>query len=547
MGFGGGFEASLSQWRRGIITDDWGTLFISVPSYRSGLGRYETERKRVNMSKRYDQLKTYMDRAMALKTAMTLFEWDNETLAPKAAGELTSHVIGVLSGEYFQALTCDELRQILKECREDETLSQAEAANVRELLEEQEKIECIPQKEYQEFATLTSRATAVWARAKEDNDFEAFAPTLEKVIEFQKKFAGYRAGEGKKLYDVMLDDFEPGFSMENLDEFFNVLKAELVPFLKKVVKESKKVDDRFLKGDYPEQKQEELARFLAGYVGFDFQRGVMAVSAHPFTTNLHNKDVRLTTHYTDCVDSSLFSVIHEAGHGIYELGIRDELTLTPAGQGASMGMHESQSRFFENIIGRNRAFWEPIYGRVQEMFPNQLGEVSLDRFVAAVNKVATGLIRTEADELSYSLHVLIRYEIEKMLIEEDLDVKKLPEIWVDKYEEYLGIRPENAAEGVLQDIHWSQGSFGYFPSYALGSAFAAQIYCHMKKTMDFEGLLEAGNVDAIREYLKEHIHQFGKIKTSRQLLKDVTGEDFDPQYYIKYLKEKYSKLYHLEK
>lgn len=498
------------------------------------------------MSKLYEQLKTHMDRVMAIKTAMTLFEWDNETLAPQEAGELTSHVIGVLSGEYFQILTCSELRHILKECRGDEELSEPEAANVRELWEELEKIRCIPQNEYQDFATLTARATRVWARAKEDNDFEAFAPTLKRVIEYQKKFAGYRANNGKKLYDVMLDDFEPGFSMESLDAFFGLLKRELVPFLKQVAEESKKADDSFLKGDYPVEQQERLARFLAEYVGFDFDRGVMAVSAHPFTTNLHNKDVRITTHYTDCVDSSLFSVIHEAGHGIYEQGIRDELTLTPAGQGASMGMHESQSRFFENMIGRNRAFWVPIYGRVQKMFPKQLGEVSLDTFVAAVNKVTAGLIRTEADELSYSLHVLIRYEIEKMLIEEDLDVEKLPEVWASKYEEYLGVRPETAAEGVLQDIHWSQGSFGYFPSYALGSAFGAQLYSHMKKNMDFEGLLESGKVDVIRQYLKEHIHQFGKLKTSRQLLKDVTGEDFNPHYYVDYLKEKYAKLYGIE-
>lgn len=498
------------------------------------------------MSKSYDKLKTYMDKAMAIKTAMTLFEWDNETLAPKDAGELTSHVIGVLSGEYFEAVTCDEMRKLLKSCREEGGLTDAEAANVRELSEELEQIECIPQEEYQDFARLTARATSVWAKAKEDQDFEAFAPTLKKVIEFQKKFAGYRAKDGKKLYDVMLDDYEKGFSMENLDEFFGMLKKELVPFLKKVVEEGKTIDDSFLTGDYPESKQEELGRFLAEYVGFDFDRGVMAVSAHPFTTNLHNKDVRITTHYSDNVDSSLFSVIHEAGHAIYELGIRDDLTLTPAGQGASMGMHESQSRFFENIIGRNRAFWVPIYKKVQEMFPDQLGDVSLDAFVDAINKVSPGLIRTEADELSYSLHVLIRYEIEKMLIEEDLDVEQLPEIWADKYQEYLGIRPENPAQGVLQDIHWSQGSFGYFPSYALGSAFGAQLYYHMKKTMDFEGLLEDGGIDAIREYLKEQIHQYGKIKNSRQILKDVTGEDFNPEYYIMYLKEKYGKLYGVE-
>ena len=444
------------------------------------------------MAKSYDKLKTYMDKAMAIKTAMTLFEWDNETLAPKEAGELTSHVIGVLSGEYFQAVTCDEMRKLLKQCGEEGGLSQAEAANVRELSQELEQIECIPQDEYQDFARLTARATSVWAKAKQEQDFDAFAPTLKKVIDYQKKFAGYRKKNGKKLYDVMLDDYEKGFSMENLDEFFSLMKKELVPFLKQVVDDGKQIDDSFLTGDYSEEKQEKLGRFLAAYVGFDFDRGVMAVSAHPFTTNLHNKDVRITTHYTDCMDSSLFSVIHESGHGIYELGIRDDLTLTPAGQGASMGMHESQSRFFENIIGRNRAFWVPIYKKVQEMFPEQLGDVNLDRFVEAINKVTPGLIRTEADELSYSLHVLIRYEIEKMLIEENLDVEKLPEIWADKYEEYLGIRPENPAQGVLQDIHWSQGSFGYFPSYALGSAFGAQLYYHMKKTMDFEGLLEGG-------------------------------------------------------
>ena len=334
--------------------------------------------------------------------------------------------------------------------------------------------------------------------------------------------------------------------MENLDRFFGILKEELVPFLKQVTESKKIIDDGFLTGDYPEEKQEKLGRFLAGYVGFDFDKGVMAVSAHPFTTNLHNKDVRITTHYTDRVDSSLFSVIHEAGHGIYELGIRDDLTLTPVGQGASMGMHESQSRFFENIIGRSPAFWAPIYGKVREMFPEQMGNVDLDQFVEAVNKVEPGLIRTEADELTYSLHVLIRYEIEKQLIEEDLDVEMLPQLWADKYEEYLGVRPENPAQGVLQDIHWSQGSFGYFPSYALGSAFGAQLYYHMKQEMDFEGLLEQGKVDVIREYLRENIHQYGKLKDSRTILKDVTGEDFDPKYYVRYLKEKYGKLYEVE-
>lgn len=498
------------------------------------------------MSKTFDALKPYLDRAMALKAAMALFEWDNETLAPKEAGRLTSKVIGILSGEYFGVVNQDKVKELAKACREDSGLTQAEKAQVRELSEELEKLGCIPREEYQEFARLASESARVWAKAKEKDDFDEFAPMLEKVIGFQKKFAGYRAKDGQKKYDVMLNDYEPGFSMEVLDEFFGVVKQEIVPLLTAVKSSGVMVRDDFLTGEFTDEQQERIGRFLAEYVGFDFSRGVMAVSAHPFTTNLHNKDVRITTHYNQNLDSSLFSVIHEAGHAVYELGIDDELTQTFVGEGASMGMHESQSRFFENIIGRNRNFWIPIYGKLQQAFPEALTDIGLDLFVRGVNKAEPGLIRTEADELTYSLHVLIRYELEKELIEGDLTVKELPGVWADKYEEYLGIRPETMKEGVLQDIHWSQGSFGYFPSYALGSAFGAQLYYHMKKEMDFDGLLAEGKVEVIREYLREHIHKHGKLKDSRRILKDVTGEDFNPQYYVRYLKEKYGELYRLK-
>lgn len=501
--------------------------------------------EKTTMSKAYEQLQMYLERAQAFQTAMVLFEWDNETLAPKEAGAYTSKMIGAISGEYFRVITDEEFKRLVKECKQDDSLSEVESAIVREAAEELEQLECIPAKEYRAFAELCSESTRIWAKAKKDKDFQVFAPTLKKVLDYQKRFASYRAKEGQKLYDVMLDTYEKGFDMETLDKFFGMLKEQLVPFLKKLTDSGISIDDCFLTGDYPEEKQEEIGRYLAEYVGFDFDKGVMAVSAHPFTTNLHNHDVRITTAYNDHVDDSIFSVIHESGHGIYEMGIPDEMTQTLIGQGTSMGMHESQSRFFENIIGRSKAFWEPVYGKLQKIFPEQLGKVSLEQFVAAVNKVTPSLIRTQADELTYSLHVLIRYEIEKMLIEEDLDVEKLPEVWSDKYEEYLGVRPKNVSEGVLQDIHWSQGSFGYFPSYALGSAFGAQFYAYMKKHMDFEGLLKKGRegITVIREFLRQNIHQYGKLKTSRQILKDVTGEDFDPQYYVDYLIQKYSGIY----
>lgn len=494
------------------------------------------------MNQSFEKLQNQLEKAMALQTAMVLFEWDNETAAPKEAAERTAAVIGSLSSQYLDIMTGEKLKTALEECSgQMSEMTEVEQAIVRETKEEVEKLERIPADEYRSFAELTARATGIWADAREKKDFSLFAPVLKEIVDYQKRFASYQAKEGQKLYDVMLDNYEKDFSMKELDEFFRVVKEGIVPLLKESAKRSEQIDDSFLSAGYTEEQQEKAARFLAEYVGFDFDRGILAVSAHPFTTNLHNKDVRITTHYLDRIDSSIYSVIHESGHAVYELGIRDDLTQTPAGQGASMGMHESQSRFFENIMGRNRNFWVPIYGNMQEIFGSPLKEVSLDDFLAAVNKTIPGLIRTEADELSYCLHVLVRYEIEKLMIEENAEIDSLPELWNDKYEEYLGIRPKDDGEGILQDIHWSQGSFGYFPSYALGNAFGAQLYHRMKQEMDFDGLLREGRADVIREYLREHIHQYGKLKTSRQLLKDATGEDFNPSYYVEYLTERYGK------
>lgn len=496
----------------------------------------------------WDRLMLCLEKAMAYQTALTLFEWDNETLAPEQAGAYTARVQGVLAASYQEVLTGPELKGLISACEQESGTEETpeKQAVLREIKEEAEQLECIPPKEYRAYQELVAESARIWARAREEKNFQAFAPTLEKIIFWQKTFAGYRAKKGQRLYDVMLDSYEKGFGMKELDEFFGLLKKELVPLLHQVMESPVRISDEFLTGDYPEDRQRELAEYLAEYVGFDFRKGVLAESAHPFTTSLHNHDVRITTHYKNSLDSSLFSVIHESGHAIYEMGIEDRLTQTPAGQGASMGMHESQSRFFENILGRSEAFWIPVYGKVKELFGEQLRGIGREQFVRAINRVHPGLIRTEADELTYSLHVLVRYELEKALIEEDLPVEQLPRLWADKYEEYLGIRPENDGEGVLQDIHWAQGSFGYFPSYALGSAFGAQMYASMKKEMDADQMLEEGRLGEIREYLRLHVHRFGKVKTSRQILQDMTGEDFRPQYYVDYLKEKYGRLYQLD-
>ena len=497
------------------------------------------------MSKAFNDLEKILEKTMALQTALALLEWDDETLAPEEAGPYTERVIGALSEEYYQIIAGEEMKNSIAACEDEKDLTEVEKAIVKEAKETRAQLVCIPVKEYRDNAQLVTEGIRVWTKSKAENDFGQFVPVLQRLVDYQKRFASYRAKNGEKLYDSMLDLYEKDFNMELLDAFFEELKEVIVPLIREIRDHGKPIEDGFLTGDYPEDRQREAAEYLANYVGFDFKKGVMGISAHPFTTNLHNHDVRITTHYSNRMDSSVFSVIHETGHAIYELGISDELTQTLVGQGASTGMHECQSRFFENIIGRSAAFWVPLYEKLQSIFPEQLKGVSRDQFVEAINKAESGLIRTEADELTYSLHVMIRYEIEKMMIEEDLDLTKLPDIWADKYEEYLGIRPANASEVVLQDIHWSEGCFGYFPSYALGSAFGAQLYYHMKKEMDMNGLLENGEIGVIREYLREHIHRFGKRKTSRDILKDITGEDFNPRYYVRYLKEKYSQLYDL--
>lgn len=504
------------------------------------------------MSELYDKLIPYMEKGIAYDSALTLFQWDQETQAPMEAQEHTSKIVGELSDSYMQVMVNNDVKKILGKIsseKEMQKLTLKEKGIIKEWKKICEELEDIPKEEYKAYSTLTAKASSIWARAKEQNDFSVFVPVLEELIAFKKKFIHYRKKHKEKYkkkrpYDILLEDFEPGFSMEQLDIFFEKIKKELVPFLHEVQKKCENVDKSYNEQTYPVDKQQIFCKWLAGYIGFDFNKGVIQESAHPFTTNLHNHDVRITNHfYEKNLESAIFSVIHESGHALYEMGVDEDFTQTLLGGGTSMGMHESQSRFFENVIGRSEAFWKPVYPKLVETYPEQLKNVSLNEFVQGINKVEPGLIRTESDELSYNLHILVRYEIEKMIFEDKVKVRDLEKIWADKYEEYLGIRPQTAAEGVLQDIHWACGDFGYFPSYAIGTAVAAQIYYHLKESMPIEEYLMQGNLVPIREYLKEHIYKYGKIKNTNEILRDMTGEEFNVDYYIRYLKEKYKKLY----
>lgn len=501
------------------------------------------------MSKTFDNLQPYLDKSMALETARHLFEWDDQTLAPFEAAEYTSKVVGILSDEYMKSLINDDVRRLLKklnEEKEQEELTAKERAIIKELNKIYEQLESIPPEEYRTFNELTLVANRAWTKAKKDNNYEYYAPYLKKIIEYKKKFAGYRAKKGQEPYEVLLGDFEECFGIKELDIFFEKIKREIVPLLRQVSEKSDTIDKSYNFLKYDIDKQREFNKYLCGYLGFDFNKGVVAESTHPFTLNLHNHDVRITNKYLENnLESAMFSVIHETGHALYEMNIDDSLTQTLAGGGASMAMHESQSRFFENIIGRSEAFWTPLYSRLVETYPENLKDIGLEQFIKGINKAEPGLIRTEADELSYSLHIIIRYELEKAIFTGEADVDRLPELWNKKYQEYIGLTPSNDAEGILQDIHWSYGEFGYFPSYAIGSAIAAQLYAKIKELMPMDDYLKEGNVTPIREFLRDSVHKYGLTKSTNQILRDVTGEEFNADYYVNYLKEKYKKLYSL--
>lgn len=498
------------------------------------------------MNQYFEELRPYLDKNMAIDSAIRLFSWDTETLAPKEAVEQTAKVVGILSGEGYHLIINDRVRNLVYQLKDNEDeLTEVERGIVKELVKNFENLEKIPADEFAKFGELTSLSAVKWTLAKTENDFSKFAPILKEVIDYLKKFAKYRAKEGQALYDVLLNDYEEGFGMKELDVFFEKMKTAILPLMKEIG-EKPKVNADFLFRHYDVEKQKKFSRFLSEYLGFDFNRGVLSESEHPFTGGLHNKDVRITNHYYDNnIESSIFSVIHEVGHALYEMNIPDELTQTLIGQGSSMGLHESQSRFLENLVGKNRAFWEPLYSKLQDEFPEALREVDLSTFMKGINRTSPSLIRTEADELTYSLHVLIRYEIEKKIFNEDYPVEKLPELWDELYYEYLGVKADNYSEGILQDMHWAQGNFGYFPSYAIGSAVSSQLLHQMKKEMDFDGLLRRGQIAPIVAWLKEKVHKYGKLKTTNEILKLATGEEFNADYYVNYLTKKFKKEYSL--
>ena len=479
-----------------------------------------------------------------LEGIRNLLSWDLETEAPRKAHPERGPMMAFLSQEIFDRLTSPEYIQCVNELSNKQSkLDSFTKREVHIAKKDLDKMLKIPKEEYVAYQVLLSDTQLIWEDAKANNDFASFEPNLAKIIEYQKKFITYYESP-LEPYDVLLDDFEEGMNMKIYDEFFDVLKTDLVPFVKDLLAKNPLVMPAFAKSSYDVSQQEEFSEQLLDVFGFDRQAGVLKTSVHPFTWNTSSHDVRLTTRYEpDQLFSAIFSTIHELGHALYEQHIDPTLNETFLAGGASMGMHESQSRMFENIFGRSKEFWTKQFPKLKNRYRKQLKDVSFEAFIQAINHVEASLIRVEADELTYPLHILIRYELERKLFAGELQVHDLPQAWNQAVEDHLGIRPNNDSEGVLQDIHWSAGLFGYFPTYALGSAIAAQIYYTMKKEFDVEKALRQHNFKKINAWLTKKIHRHGKRYTANEMIEAVCQEPFNPQFYVKYLKEKYTALF----
>lgn len=491
----------------------------------------------------------YVKKMSAYNEALSLVFWDLRTGAPKKSVEQRSQVIGTLSSEVFKMSTSEEMAAYIANLSNGEAegvISEITKKTIEYCKKEYDRNKKIPAEEYKEYVILQSKAESIWEEAKAKSDFEMFRPYLEKLVETNKRFITYWGYEGNK-YNTLLDMYEPGITVEILDNVFGDLREKIVPLVKAISESNNKPETSFLFEHFPKEKQREFSLAILEQMGYDFQAGRLDETVHPFAIGLNPGDVRVTTKYDENdFRTAVFGTIHEGGHALYEQNISSELVGTPLCTGTSMGIHESQSLFYENFVGRNYSFWKKNYDLLKSYATGQYDNVSIEDYYRAINESKPSLIRIEADELTYPLHVIIRYEIEKGLFNDEIEVKDLPQVWNDKYEQYLGVRPENDAKGVLQDVHWSGGSFGYFPSYALGYMYAAQFKNTMLKDLpNYDELLEKGDLQPIREWLTKNIHQYGSMKKPLEILNDVTGEGLNAQYLVDYLYDKYNKVYSL--
>lgn len=506
------------------------------------MGRYA---KSANMGSddAYAELESLWEPAVYLGGAQNVLGWDQQVMMPEGGTPARSKQLSTLSRLRHEAITDEQIAELLDDIEEGQ-LSSEQAAVVREARRQHERAVSVPRELIQEITEASAEAHPVWRQAREADDFEQFAPHLETIVELRREYAA-EIDPDEDPYAVLFAEYEPYLPLSTADEILRSLRATLVPLIDAIEDADPIVTDAFA-GEYPEEDQETLVREALDLLGYDWDHGRMDTAPHPFSSGTQF-DARVTTRFDESdLLSAISSTIHEFGHAHYTLGLPQDAYGSPLGQSRDLTVHESQSRLWENHIGRSKPFWEFFLSHVTERFP-ALNGTSVEEAYQSANQVyPDNPIRVEADELTYHMHIVVRYEIERALIEGTLDIEDVPTVWNDKYEEYLGIRPETDALGCLQDIHWSNGSIGYFPTYSLGSVLAAQLFRTMEAAVDdVDDLVRTGTFEPITTWLREHVHRHGRRYTTPALIEEATGEAFTADYFNSYVSEKYGSLYGL--
>jgi carboxypeptidase Taq len=484
-----------------------------------------------------------------LNSCASVLDWDHHTYMPAKGAAHRAEQLALLAGlshEQFTTPTVGELLSRAEEGRDRRESRSAAAVNLREIRRAYDRATRVPPALVEELARTAALAHDVWVDARRASDFERFRPWLAKLVGLKQQEAAAVGGSGVP-YDALLDEYEPGETVARLTPVFAELRTSLVDLVGRIGRSPRRPDLSILHRAYPIAAQEAFGRTVAEAIGFDFQAGRLDATVHPFCSGIGPGDTRLTTRY-DLHDfgDAFFSILHEAGHGLYDQGLEAEHFGTPMGEAVSLGIHESQSRLWENFVGRSRAFWEYWFPQARRVFPEALTDAGLDAFVFAVNDVRPSLIRVDADEATYNLHILLRFELERALIDGDLAVADLPAAWGDGMERLLGIRPPDDAHGCLQDVHWSGGSFGYFPTYMLGNLYAAQFFARARAELgDLTEQFRRGEFLPLKEWLNRTIHREGQRYRAAELVAAVTGEPLNPRYLLRHLTEKFGALYGL--
>ncbi len=499
------------------------------------------------MSKLFEEFQDYLNKMNQYEHVITLLYWDMKTVTPKLGQAGHVDALTHFSSEQFAMSTSERLGEMLAglaEPAEFEELTDTWQYIVKYMKKDYDRNKRIPADLYNTFVQTQAQAGIVWEEAKDKSDFSLFAPHLQKIIELTREMTGY-TDPGKEVYDALLDQYEEDMDSATIDALFEDLKRELIPLVKAILGKQKPENPAF-SGYFDPNGQKKVQDMLLDYIGFRKDAGSVGETEHPFTLNFSSKDVRVTNHYYEHDPlSSIFSAIHEGGHGIFEQNVNPEYDNTTAGSCRYMGLHESQSRFYENILGRNKNFWIPIYDKLGELLP-PFQEIPLEDFYREINHVKNSFIRVNADEVTYCFHIILRYEMEKAIFREQVPVDELPALWNRKMQEYLQITPSNSAEGILQDMHWSDGSFGYFPSYLLGSIYDGMLLDALQEELgDADELLRNGKIGEITKWLNQKIHWYGSTRKPKEVIAAVCGKEVSAEPLIRYFKAKYTEIYGL--